>query len=225
MPISTSDLIGYFRLDEDDPEMPGSGDDSDSLWSDAELTRYFAEAQNILCRKNDVLFDLSFDITTEAGTGLYALNQSITKVRRGVISGSRTLEALNMSELKRKFSVNDMGWDLGNWEDAEGDPQYIVTDYATGYVLLVPKPVQIEVIKLHAYRLPTNSAVMEVPDRWRMDLLLYAKYKAYDKNDSDTHNEKKALKYKGLWEQKLVELDHEEKRRNKSARVVAYGGL
>lgn len=227
MPLETADLLSILRLDLDDPEMPGNGDDSDCLWSDAELTRYLADAQEILCTKADVLFDQStFTITTAAGgDGLYAWDESITKIRKGIVTGQRVLEVLSVSDIMRKFNVTDLGWTLTDWEESVGDPKYIVTDYEVGFVRLVPIPVQIETIKLHVYRLPTDSAVMEIPERYRRELLLYAKYKAFDKHDADVHNENNALKYKGLWEQSLTAIAKEEKRRNKGLQVVSYGGI
>ena len=227
MPLETADLLAILREDLDDPEMPGNGDDSDCLWSDSELTRYLAEAQEIVCSKADVLFDqTTFTITTAAdGDGLYAWDPGITKIRKGIVTGQRVLDVLSVSEINRKFNVTDLGWTLTDWEESEGDPKYIVTDYEVGYVRLVPIPVQAETIKLHVYRLPTDSAVMEIPERYRRELLLFAKYKAYDKNDADVHNGNLALKYKGEWKQALNELTKEEKRRNKGAQVVAYGGL
>jgi hypothetical protein len=228
MPLDTATLLATLRRDLDDPEMPGAGDDSDSLWSDVELTDYLAEAQEIACTKADILFDQStFTITTVAdGDGLYAWDELITKIRKGIVTGQRVLTVMSVSDIARKFDVTDLGWTVTDWEDSVGDPQYIVTDYEVGYVRLVPIPVTAdEVIKLHVYRLPADNAVMEIPNKYRRELLLYAKYKAYDKHDADVHNETLAVKYKALWEQALIEMKHEEKRRNKGLQVVAYGGI
>jgi len=231
MPLSTTDLIAILRDDLDDPEMPGDGDDSDCLWLDTEFTRWLAEGQEKLCRKLDLLFDASsFSITTDAAitTGLYAISDDITKIRSARVAGSRNITVVSVDELKRQYSTYDLGWYTENWQEVEGEPQFLVTDVASGFVQLVPRPAtgsDGEVINLTVYRMPTDSAAMEVPNRYRRELLLFAKYKAYDKNDSDVHNEKLAMKYKGEWENTLIELALEEKRRNKNRMSTSYGGI
>ena len=229
MPLSTSDLIDILRLDLDDPEMPGGGDDSDCLWLDSELTRFLAGAQEIVCRKLDLLFDSStYTITTDAlqVDGLYDLDDDITKVRSARVAGARTLNVVSIAELERQYSTYDLGWYTENWEEVTGEPKYLVTDYAVGKARLVPIPDgDAEVIQLGVYRMPVDSTVMEVPNRYRREMLLYAKYKAYDKNDSDVHNEKLALKFKAEWEHALLELDREQKIRVKNKQTTSYGGI
>lgn len=231
MPLSTANLITTLRLDLEDPEMPGSGDDSDSLWSDAEFTAWLAEAQEKLCKKLDVLFDSStFTIVTDGAQtdGLYALDDSVTKIRSARVAGSRSISVVSIDELERQFSTYDLGWYTEDWQDLTGEPKYLITDFASGYARLVPIPdadTAPETIALGVYRLPTDSNVMEIPNRYRRELLLFAKYKAYDKNDSDVHNEKLAMKYKGEWENALIELGFEEKRRNKNVMTTGYGGI
>lgn len=231
MPLSTANLIAILRTDLDDPEMPGGGDDSDCLWLDAEFTQWLAEAQEKMCRKLDLLFDASsFSITTDAAQtdGLYDLSDDVVKIRSARVAGSRYLNVVSIDELQRQYSTYDLGWYTESWEEVTGEPKFLVTDVAVGKARLVPIPdadSAPEVITLQVYRMPTDSAVMEIPNRYRRELLLFAKYKAYDKNDSDVHNERLALKYKGEWEQILLELGLEEKRRNKNKMTTGYGGI
>lgn len=148
MPLSTANLIELFRSEMSDPELPGSGDDSDSLWFDSEITDWLGEAQNELCERVDLLFDRSsFKIDTVEEQDLYAIDDQITKIRRGVGADGRKLEAISIKELERKYEPND--WDYANddagilnheWESLIGLPKYIITDFAVGYARLVPIP-------------------------------------------------------------------------------------
>lgn len=225
MPSSIADLIVKFRSDLSDPELPGNGDDSDSLWSDAEITDWLLEAQEEMCERVDVLFDAtSFSIKTSAGNGLYAVDDEITKIRRGKVAGGRTLESVSVKELLRRYQPSEFEMTVVDWESMTGEPKYLVTDYEPGMVKLVPEPVEIETIELHVYRLPTSSN-LEVSNKYRRDLLHKAKHLAYMKDDVDSQDLKKADYYEGKWEQALAKIDKMFKRLNRGPQVVAYAGL
>jgi hypothetical protein len=225
MPLSVDDLVAIFRSDLSDPELPGSGDDSDSLWSDAEITDWLLEAQDELCERVDLLFDAtSFSIKTVAGNGLYAIDDEITKLRRGKVAGGRTLESVSVKELLRRYQPSSFELTVTDWEGVTGDPYYMVTDYELGMVKLVPEPVAIETIELHVYRLPTSSN-LEIPNKYRRSLLHKAKHFAYMKDDVDSQNLTKAGYHEDRWEQSVEKTDRMFKRLNRGPQVVAYGGL
>lgn len=225
MPTSIADLIGIFRSDLSDPELPGSGDDSDSLWSDAEITDWLLEAQEELCERVDLLFDAtSFSIKTTIGGDLYAIDDEITKVRRGKVAGGRKLEAVSVKELLRRYQPSDFELTVTDWESMTGDPYYMVTDYELGMVKLVPEPVAVETIQLHVYRLPT-SANLEIPNKHRRALLHKVKHLAYMKDDVDSQNLSKADFHEARWEAAIEKIDKQFKRLNRGPQVVAYAGL
>jgi hypothetical protein len=208
-----------------DPELPGSGDDSDSLWLDSEIKDWLAEAQRELCEEVDILFDATtYELTTANGDDLYALDDNITKVRRGKVAGGRTLEAVSVKELLRRYQPTSFELTVTDWEGMQGEPDYIVMDYEVGFVKLVPEPVGIETIELHVYRLPVADA-MEIPNKHRRDLLHKAKHLAYMKDDVDSQDLKKAAYYETKWENAKVKIDRIFKRAHRGPQVVAYGGL
>jgi hypothetical protein len=225
MPLTADNLVAIFRSDLSDPELPGSGDDSDSLWLDSEIKDWLAEAQRELCERVDILFDATtYELTTANGDDLYALDDNITKVRRGKVAGGRTLEALSVKELLRKYQPTSFELSVTDWEGMQGEPDYIVMDYEAGFVKLVPEPVGIETIELHVYRLPTADA-MEIPNKYRRDLLHRAKNLAYMKDDVDSQDLTKAAYHETRWEQAVVRTDRMLKRLNRGPQVVAYAGL
>jgi hypothetical protein len=208
-----------------DPELPGDGDDSDSLWLDSEIKDWLAEAQNELCERVDILFDAtSYNIATVAGNSLYALDDEITKIRRGKVAGGRTLEAVSVKELLRRYQPTSYELTITDWEGMVGEPKYIVTDYEVDTVKLVPEPVEIENIELHVYRLP-QSTNMEVPNKYRRDLLHRAKNLAYMKDDVDSQDLNKAAYHEDRWEGAILRIDRMFKRLNRGPQVVAYAGL
>lgn len=225
MPLSADNLVAIFRSDMSDPELPGSGDDSDSLWLDSEIKDWLAEAQRELCERVDILFDAaSYNITTVAATSLYAVDDEITKIRRGKVAGGRTLEVVSVKELLRRYQPTSYELNVVDWESMTGDPRYIVTDYEQDQVKLVPEPTQIETIELHVYRLPTGDS-MEIPNKYRRELLHRTKHFAYMKDDVDSQDLKKAAFYDDRWELAVNRIDRMFKRLNRGPQVVAYGGL
>lgn len=232
MALDTDELIAHFRTEMSDPELPGDGDDSDSLWTDAEITEWISEAQKELCQRVDLLFDRSsFKIDTVEQQDLYALDERITKIRRGIGANNRHLPAVSIAELERRYQDGSVSFDFGNWETAVGDPRYIVTDYATGYARLVPIPpndetqVATEEIKLDVYREPLDPTVLEIPNSHRKKLLHKVKAYAYRKDDVDTNDNGRASVWEGRWEAYVHDLDRQNKRRNRGAQVVKYGGI
>jgi hypothetical protein len=226
MPLSTTDLVAIFRSEMSDPELPGSGDSSDSLWEDADIIRWIGESQKELCERVDILFDAtSYVLTTADGTDLYALDDVIMKIRRGKVAAGRTLESVSVKELLRRYQPTSFEIDVTDWEGMTGEPKYIVTDYEVGFVKLVPEPVGIETIELHVYRLPVNDIVMEIPNKYRRKLLHKVKHLAYMKDDVDSQDLKKAGYHDDRWEAAVNEIDRQFKRLNRGPQVVAYGGL
>lgn len=226
MPLSTANLVEIFRSEMSDEELPGSGDSSDSLWVDADIIRWIGEAQKELCERVDILFDASsYTLTTDPGTDLYALDDVITKVRRGKVAAGRTLEAVSVKELLRRYQPTSFEIDVVDWEGMTGIPKYIVTDYEVGYVKLVPEPTSIETIELHVYKAPLDDIVMEIPNKYRKKLLHKVKHLAYMKDDVDSQDLKKAGYHDDRWEAEVTEIDRQFKRLNRGPQVVAYGGL
>lgn len=225
MTLDLNNLVAIFRSDLSDPELPGNGDDSDSLWLDSEIEDWILEAQQELCEEVDILFDsCSFSIKTVVGTDLYAVDDDITKIRRGKIAGGRTLEAVSVKELMRRYQPSSYELTVTDWEGMQGDPDYMVTDYELGQVKLVPEPTSVETIELHVYKIP-GSSNLEIPNKHRRALLHKAKYFAYMKDDVDSQDLKKAAIHESKWELAKVKIDKQFKRLSRGPQVVAYGGL
>lgn len=239
MPLDVCNLVELFRSEMSDPELPGNGDDSDSLWSDCEITGWIDEAQRELCERVDLLFDRSsFKIDTVEEQDLYVLDDFITKVRRGIGPNGRKLEAISIAELERRYQSSD--WDYDNvaggingynWETLVGTPKYMVTDYAIGMLRLVPIPPKTdaggttEEIKLDVYRTPLFDDALEIPSKHRRMLLHRVKAYAYRKDDIDTQDMNRAVVQEQRWEVALNDVDKQFKRLNRGPQITGYGGI
>jgi hypothetical protein len=56
--MTPAELKNQFRIEVADPEMPGSGDDSDSLWSTAEIFSFMHQAQREFARRTNCFTDI-----------------------------------------------------------------------------------------------------------------------------------------------------------------------
>lgn len=184
-------LVTRWRLRLDDTQAP-------YLWSNEELTGYFNSAVNILCHEVPVIEDATTasvcSIAVTAADPTYALSDRVVFIKRAKIS-TRT-EPLFVA------SVEDMDGANTNWEDVDdGVPTTLIKDgLGTGIIRLHPGPSANATLILTVSRLPLEDMVYatdsaetpEVPDKYLYLLDNGVFYFAYLKDDTDTHNNKKA---------------------------------
>lgn len=227
------DLIEDFRVDVGDPELPGGGDDSDSLWSTAEIVRFIDDAQKKLCERVHLIPDsTTYALSVTADDPWVEISDEINKVRSGRLSTSKaTVLPKRLVEIERTDGEDDYGVSTfaGDWEDRAGTPRYLVLDLEFGKGRLVPIPTQSETLTLKVFRRPETledeGGTLEIPDRFRPGLLHYAKFRAYSKPDEDAKDPKAAGEAYSEWSMFLNEAAAEVERSTGSARTVAYGGL
>lgn len=232
MAYTTSGLVDLLRSELGDIEFPGQGDDSESLWSNAELKDYLAQAQVELVKRVDLLPDsTSYTLALTADEPFADVDANIVRIRWGRIAAlNRKLTSKTLREIEQSYLSDDYGIQLtDNWEDLTGEPIYMVTDMDVGKVRLVPIPAEDATVALYTYRFPKtsprNDADPEIPDEFRRGLAFYCKFLAYQKNDIETRNDDRASDNLDLWNEFVVQTKSEISRKQRGPQTTQYGGI
>lgn len=234
MAIDVAYLIETLREDLGDPELPGDGStpDEDSLWSNAELLRYVDEAQNEFCQRINALPDSTrFASVVTADDPWVKVDERVTLIRKGRLETLKTdLIPVTLKEIEAGVHANDYGkfTTSSDWEDRVGPPQYVVTDLEAGKGRLVPTPVADDVISWSVYRMPKTALIdggcLEIENKFRRGLLLYAKAKAYSKHDTEARADTRARGFEDKWEDFIDRSDLDHKRKRRRAQSMPTGG-
>lgn len=236
MALETSDIIDLVRLELDDPELPGNGNDSDSLWSNTEIAHYLDEAQREFARETLCLSDFSnfASLTVTASNPWITIDDRIVEIRSAYLNSSGSkLVITTVNEIERgDIGHSDYGMrSLTNtWQSAVGNPQYLITDLEYGRGRLYPIPTVNDSIALSVYREPLEeiegpATDMEIPERFRRALIHKACALAFAKDDAETHNDAAINKRLMLWQKALDEALSFFRKKNRRAPITSYGGI
>ena len=209
---TVAQLLAQLRLDLDDPELPGSGDDSDSLWLDAELLHYIDEAQRRFAVDTECLPDsVTYSDTITDGDKWITKEANIIRIREGWLSTTqRPIKPVSKIDIDRGYITDDYGTQLtGQWRTATGTPEFLITDIDAASNRLVPESNIDDTIEWSVYRLPINavtstSVVLEIEGRFHYDLLVWAKVLAFKKQDAETQDMTRSRDWQREWESKVI---------------------
>lgn len=204
------EYVARLRVDLADPLAPGEGSvpDADSLWSDVDLYFYLNQAQDEFARQTLCFPDAtSFRSIVTADDPWVALHERVIKYRRGKLTTARRrITPVNAVEIAGLSYGDDYGQsDLAStWEYRTGVPRYAITDMEPMKARLVAIPTSDDVIEWEVYRfskmpIEDDLSVFEVETQWQPDLLLYAKYLAYMKQDAEAMDMKRAAEFEARW--------------------------
>lgn len=235
---TTEELKNQFRLEADDIEAPGSGDDSDSLWSDAEIFGYLDKAQKEFTRLVDYLADSTTpavaDAEVIAADAWIDIDPGVTKIRRARLEiGKTKVFPITLREYEAGIKADDYGVSANSsgWEDLTGVPKYIITDMEFDKGRLVPIPIANDVILMSVFRMSGDivdkDSLMEVGDSLHQEAIMnWVKKLAYSKHDVETYDEALADKFGADFRAYTAELKATVMRqRRRSGSSLAYGGL
>ena len=207
-------------------------DDSNLLWSNAELVDYLNEAEREACRRSFLLLESEdtdiIRISVEEDTAVYALNPLILEVLSGTLTtAKRVLSVEQPLEYFQSIS--------GSWNTLTGIPTAIITDYQTGKIRLYKIPVEDDTLMLTAYRLPktemtwaNRSSSPEIDSSYHMDLIWWILYLAFSKYDSETEDTKMADRYYNLFASAFgprVDAYSKVQKAKRHKKVTSYGGI
>jgi hypothetical protein len=235
--MNLSELVTRFREEVDDPELPGQGDDSDSLWKDSEIYHYADLAQKQFARdtrlKRDATNASVVQLTVTAANPWVAISPLIIKIVRAKLTSTGKKMALKeFHEMDESFLVDDYGYQFSNqWETQTGEPQALVTDMEENMVRLAPTPTANDTIDLIVDRLPltdiTNSgSTLEFTnDEHNEAMILYMAHKAYRKQDADTYDKELSNDYLQLYAVDAAKHKRQKEMVRSRIGFVRYGGL
>lgn len=185
--MNLGQLIAEARSQLDDPESPGAGDDSDSLWTNAELKSYANRAVEEACIRAGLIVDSETasvcQISVVDATALYAISDRILSIQQMKLSGvSRVLTQTGYKYLNDKYS---------DWEVKTGEPSHYILDAHNRKLLFFRIPEQAYTATMTVNRLPLTDMVAdgdlpEIPVQFHFDLLYWIKSLAYQKHDAET---------------------------------------
>jgi hypothetical protein len=182
------------------------------LWTDDELTEYLNEAINEVADQKKLFLETilapmcHIPIFQADATGDYPYDPRITEVLRAKIR-SQKLYLWRTDKMTLDYNNPD-------WRNlTPTTPRWLVTDYQTGMLTIVPKSNQDDFIDLTVYRLPLNQMNTNTPDaspeiHFKHHQRLYngIMQRAYLKEDTQCLDPKKAEKHEGLWKVDMVEI-------------------
>ena len=209
---TVAQLLAQLRLDLDDPELPGSGDDSDSLWLDQELLHYLDEAQRKFAVDTLCLPDsTNFTNNVVADRKWVDKDPLIIRIIQGwLTTAQRTITPVSRIEIERGYVTDDYGTQIvGQWRTATGRPGFVVTDFDALQNRLVPIPDESDTIEWTVYRYPLDNITstgssLEIEEQFHYELLVWAKVLAFKKQDAETQDMTRSRDWEGEWNNRVI---------------------
>ena len=228
---TSTDADSAFRLSVDDPlnGVAPNPVDQGALWSEVEVLHYInsglAHWAEAVLPKNQ-----TFNLPIRAvNGGLVYLPKGYTvlDISRAVMQGvPRVLTPANVNDLMtvRNYgysSMRDMPWEL-----FQGVPLSYVRDYKPGALRLVPAPVYDDTLVITAVVAPAPVlmgdplVVSEEPDFHLLQT--WMKKLAYEKNDADTFDPKRAATYEAEFAVRSIERRYQLQRRHRAVPTTIF---
>lgn len=217
--VNSTDLLNQFRLDVVDGEAP-------YLWSDPEVYTYLDDAQKMFARLTGGIQDATNTDVTEIdfaiGDVWVALHPSILKIRTLYrLSNGAPVEVVNFEDLQERRIRFD-----GN----PGVLKYFVIGMEDFKARLHPVPNVADSLQLMVDRLPLtditdDGQTLEIAAQHHLNLLMWMKHKAYEKQDAETMDKTKSVGFEQQFRIYCAAAKVEKDRAKHKTRVVAYGGI
>ena len=209
---TVAELLAQLRLDLEDPELPGSGDDSDSLWLDSELLHYLNEAQRRFAVQTLCLPDsTNYTSSVSDGTTWVDKDASIIRIIEGWLStAQKKITPVNRVDIERGYETDDYGTRLSSaWRTATGTPEFVVTDLDAIQNRLVPIATASDTIEWLVYRYPleaisSTSSPIEIEEQFHYDLMVWAKVLAHKKQDAETQDMTRSRDWEREWNDRII---------------------
>ncbi|MEF8794320.1 phage adaptor protein [Thiohalorhabdus sp.] len=192
-----NDLLAQARIDLDDPEQPGGGDDSLSLFKTNELVSYINRAIDEACLRAELILDSDTpdvcEVAVTAGQAKYDLDSRIVLVKRAKLASQP--RALKKTD---RDALDGMRMD---WESDTGTPEMYLADMNQG-IRLYPIPDTDTTLRLTVWRRPLEPIPSymghkepPIPPEDHYPLLHWVYYLALDRQDVDTYAPEKAMQH------------------------------
>ena len=217
--MTITELINLFRLQTQDDELPGSGDDSLSLFKNDEIIEYINESQQEFARQTGIYkVGRNETIRVSANKPWVQIDPEILAIKRAFLDNKK-IDLLTHRDLEQVI----------DWEEKTGTPTALVIDLELEYLRAYPIPTTATVFTLAVEKLPTPVTEiddpLDIPKKYHRKLLHYALFLAYSKHDADSFDPQAADKQLALHEKALDDARREIGIRFKKPRTVKYGGI
>lgn len=196
-------------------------------WTNEELTFFLNAAYDKAVRSSFLIKKSEPDlfIPVIAATAEYQLDPLIIRLKQLTLdSTGRELMPVEYEELSC----------IRNWRDKKGTPTSYVIDEVDNTIRLYPEPLVDDTVSIIYYRLPLlklswddNLQPLEIKPEHQVDMVDYAVYMAYNKDDANTLDPTRALTYLNKFERNFghSSVYGEIRRKRSRNRGVSYGGL
>lgn len=208
--MTSTELLAIFRDEVSDQALP-------YLWSDSIVYGYIDEAQKQFCRDTWGIEDArSFKVKTVPGTEWYKFDQRILRLLGATLLG----DVIPITTVEENPEIK--------FDGRTGMPLALVKGMQKNYLRAWPIPTEEKTIELRTLRLPAtveSGDDLEIDEQHQRALILYAKYKAYSKHDSETADAPKAMQYFQEFKLYCEEAKRAQGRLRRHVAVVRYGGI
>lgn len=219
--MEISELITIIREDYLDDTFSGwqSATDAEKedqfLWSDSALLRYINEAQRQACNRTDFLFsEVYFSITLATGVHTYSISDKITFIESVEFDDTQKVSHKSVEELKRYVT------DWRTLSGMTGNELYYTIRNRKMRVYPIPDAVDNgKKLTLNAYHLPIDNITstsddLVIAEENHRDLIWWVLYEAYSKQDAETYDKEKGLRYLAQFNQVFGDYVPSEVRQN-----------
>jgi len=196
--MKASDIITIAREDYLDDTVASA-----YLWSDKSLLRKLTEAERQACNRANLIYDDTTTgytrITLVEGQRSYPFSSKLTVIEKVIFDGN----------ILEKTTEENLDSSTPSWRTDTGMLDKTVTYFIKGRKIIFSREPDAtdagEVVSLETYRLPdvditSLSQEPEIPEENHRDLLWWVLHECYEKQDADTFNQEKEMKYLAMFE-------------------------
>lgn len=219
--MKSQELASTFRSELADMAQP-------PLWTDDDIARYMDDAQKMFCRLTEGIEDsrtipLSRVYVTP-NAEWYDLSPLVLKVRYATRTDTGADVPIHNPETARDNGIRFSG--------RSGPLCALVQGMTKGALRAYPVPAETVEVELGVFRLPLkkldfrdNDECLEIDEQHHTHLMLWMKHLAYDKQDADTIDRRKAVEYEDRFLKYCEKARQEQERARRKVGSVVYGGI
>lgn len=208
--MSVDELITLFRKEVADKSDP-------PLWDDSLVAEYIDEAQKQFCRDTWGLEDSrSFKIKTLAGIEWYKLDQKILRLLGATKSGV----PVPITTVEQSPEIR--------FDGRTGATKAIIKGLQRNQLRLWPIPTEETIIELRTLRISNTVGEgddLEIDEQHHRSLILWAKHKAYNVQDSEMYDKTLSEKFAAEFKAYCSDAKRAQGRLRRHIAVVQFRGI
>lgn len=225
---TVSQLIERFRIDVDDIKYDPA-DETDLLFTDADIEYYFVESQRRFVAETFYLHGTIREKVV-ANSPIVRLSDRVLEFR----NRHAYLETLGVSLEERNYGelINHVGDDYGMqvttspFDRQTGRPRFFSADIENDRIDLFPTPEADDIFVAEVYLEAPCTPTLVIDNPRHVNMLLNGmKALAYAKQDADAYDPRQAARWEEKFAYDIFQVGAERQRRRRKPGIVAYGGI